>query len=476
MKRFIEGANRSQCLLLPEILDDYIAEDNPVRVIEAYIEKLDLAELGFKGVEPKDTGRPAYHPSTLLMIYIYGYLNRIHSSRRLEREAQRNVEVMWLTGRLTPDFKTIADFRKDNGKAIRNACQKFILLCRSLDLFSQSIITIDGSKFKAVNHRDKNFTRAKMKRRLEQIDKSLDKYMAKLEETDQVESVGIDLQTIKIKDKISALHEEMQRLKEIETEMLAAPDKQVSLTDPDSRSMKTRGQGIVGYNVQTAVDAEHHLIVAHEVTNEGTDRRQLTNMSILSKEALDQDDLTIIADRGYFRSEEILASYEAGFRPLVPTTYTSNNVAQGRFAKTDFIYIASDNEYLCPAGERLRYTGISTFDNKKHYSYTSKECKSCHIKTQCTKGKERRIRRWEHADVLDDMQARLEQATESMKIRRQTVEHPFGTIKAWMGATHFLTRTLGRVSTEMSLHILAYNMKRVINIVGINRLMDAIEA
>ena len=196
MKRFIEGANRSQCLLLPEILDDYIAENNPVRVIEAYIEALDLRELGFKGIEPKNTGRPAYHPSVLLTIYIYGYLNRIHSSRRLERETQRNVELMWLIGRLTPDFKTIADFRKDNGKAIRSACQKFILICRKLELFSQSMITIDGSKFKAVNHRDKNFTRAKMKRRLEQIDKSLDKYMAKLEETDQVEPVGFDLQTI----------------------------------------------------------------------------------------------------------------------------------------------------------------------------------------------------------------------------------------------------------------------------------------
>ena len=211
MKRFIESANRSQCLLLPEILDDYIAEDNPVRVIEAYIEALDLRELGFKGIEPQNTGRPAYHPSVLLMIYIYGYLNRIHSSRRLERETQGNVELMWLTGRLTPDFKTIADFRKDNGKSIRKACQKFILICRNMQLFSQSIITIDGSKFKAVNHRDKNFTRAKMKRRLEQIDKSLDKYMAKLEETDQVESVGIEPQTIKIKDKIIVLNEEMKR-------------------------------------------------------------------------------------------------------------------------------------------------------------------------------------------------------------------------------------------------------------------------
>ena len=258
--------------------------------------------------------------------------------------------------------------------------------------------------------------------------------------------------------------------------MLAAPDKQVSLTDPDARSMKTRGQGIVGYKVQTAVDAEHHLIIAHEVTNEGTDRRQLTNMSIHSREALGQDNLTIIADRGYFRSEEILDNYAAGFKPLVPKTYTSNNVEQGRFARTDFIYIATDNEYLCPAGERLRQTGSTTNDNKIYQSYTSAKCKNCHIKTQCTTGKERRIRRWEHEEVLDDMQARLEQESESMKIRRQTVEHPFGTIKAWMGATHFLTRTLGRVSTEMSLHIPAYNMKRVINIVGIDRLLNTIAA
>ena len=261
MKRFIEGEDRTQSTLFPERLDDYIAEDNPVRVVDVFIDELDLGRLGFQGVDPQATGRPAYHPSTLLKLYVYGYLNRVQSSRRLEREAQRNVEVMWLTGRLMPDFKTIADFRKDNGKAIRAVCREFVVLCRKLNLFSQALVAIDGSKFKAVNNRDKNFTRAKMKRRLAHIEASLDRYFEQLERADREERSVAEANTVPLKSKIATLKEEMQRLKKLEVQMQNAPDKQVSLTDPDARSMKTRGNGIVGYNVQTAVDAEHHLIV-----------------------------------------------------------------------------------------------------------------------------------------------------------------------------------------------------------------------
>src|ERR1700738_4315580 len=298
MKRFVEGEDRAQVTLLPECLDDYVADDNPVRAIDVFIDELDLTGLGFEGVAPADTGRPAYHPAVLLKIYVYGYLNRLQSSRRLERETQRNVELMWLTGRLAPDFHTTADIRKDNGKAIRNVCREFIVLCRRLNLFSEAMVAIDGSKFKAVNNRDKNFTPAKMQRRMAQIEESIGRYLAAMDTADRAEPEAAELKKGHLREKIAALKEQMQRLKVLEVQMLASPDQQLSLTDPDARSMKSRDGGIVGYNVQTAVDAKNHLIVAHEVITEGIDRDQLTPMAEQAREATGIDDLTVVADRG----------------------------------------------------------------------------------------------------------------------------------------------------------------------------------
>src|SRR5210317_263988 len=313
MTGFIEGECRSQATLFPERLDDYITESNPIRVIDVFVDELDLGSLSFKTV-PEDTGRPPYHPATMLKIFIYGYLNRVQSSRRLEREAQRNVELMWLTGRLAPDFKTIADFRKDNGEAIRLVCREFVMLCRKLNLFADAFVAIDGSKFKAVNNRDRNFTKARMKRRLQQIDESIERYLGQIASADRQESAIAEPKTKRLEDKIKALKQEMARLKKLEVRMLATPDEQISLTDPDARSMATsgRGTGMVGYNVQTAVDTRHHLIVTHEVTNLGHDRTQLANMARQAKEALGADELNVVADRGYFKSEEILACEEAG--------------------------------------------------------------------------------------------------------------------------------------------------------------------
>ena len=478
MKRFIEGAARTQSTLLPECLDDYVAEDNPVRVIEAFVEELDLRDLDFDGIEPLATGRPGYHPSTLLKIYIYGYLNRIQSSRRLEREAQRNLELMWLTGRLVPDFKTIADFRKDNGQAIRRVCREFIVLCRRLDLFSQAVVAIDGSKFKAVNNRDRNFTSAKMQRRMEQIEESINRYLSQLDTADRQEPPVVQVKVGRLRDKISILKEEMQRLKELEVRMLRAPDKQLSLTDPDARSMATSGQGtgMVGYNVQTAVDAEHHLIVAHEVTNVGHDRSQLSSMAKSARDATASEDLTVVADRGYFDGEEILACEKAGITAFVPKPLTSGSKADGRFGKQDFVYIAQDDQYRCPAGQRLIKHMTTVEDGMALGVYWCSVCPACPMKEQCTTGKERRVRRWEHEAIIDAMQARLDRDPDKMRVRRQTAEHPYGTIKAWMGATHFLTKTLGRVSTEMSLHVLAYNLKRVMKILGTGALIEAIRA
>ena len=479
MKRFVEGLDRGQSTLLPECLDDFIDEDNPVRVVDVFVDELDLGGLGFAGVDPKATGRPAYHPSDLLKLYIYGYLNRVQSSRRLEREAGRNLEVMWLTGRLAPDHKTIADFRKDNGAAIRKVCSRFVALCRRLDLFADACVAIDGSKFKAVNTRDKNFTRAKMKRRLEQIEESVERYLHQLDSADRQEpSLARATKTARLKDKIATLKEEMQRLEALEIRMLAAPDQQISLTDPDARSMATsgRGSGMVGYNVQTAVDTKHHLIVAHEVTNQGTDHAQLSAMAQQTKVALEVDSLDVVADRGYFTSTEILACEAAGITVTLPKPQTSGNRVKGRFVKPDFRYLVEEDAYLCPAGERLiyRFTGREQGLVKRRY-WTS-ACQSCALKDRCTTGKERRITRWQHEDVLEAVQRRLDEHPEKMRQRRETVEHPFGTIKYWMGATHFQMKTLKKVGTEMALHVLAYNLKRVMNIMGVGALIAVMSA
>jgi transposase len=472
MSGFIEGEDRTQATLFPERLDDYIAEESAVRVIDVFIDDLDISGLGFK-TEPNDTGRPAYHPSTMLKIYVYGYLNRVQSSRRLEREAQRNVELMWLSGRLAPDFKTIADFRKDNGEAIRLVCREFVMLCKKLNLFADAFVAIDGSKFKAVNNRDRNFTRAKMKRRLQQIDESIERYLSQMASADRQEAEIANDKTQRLEDKIAALKKEMERLKKLEVRMLATPDQQISLTDPDARSMATsgRGTGMVGYNVQTAVDAKHHLIVAHEVTNVGHDRTQLSNMSKQAKEVIETDELDVVADRGYFKGEEILACDEAGIRTYLPKPQTSGNLAKGTFGKRDFIYKAEDNEYECPAGERLKWRFETVEKGQTLHKYWSSACPRCPIRSRCTTGQYRRIARWEHEAVV----VRLDREPERMRARRETVEHPFGTIKYWMGSTHFQMKTLQRVSTEMSLHVLAYNMKRLITIFGVKPLIEAIQ-
>jgi transposase len=478
MKRFVQGQERSQGTLFPTCLDEYVSEDNPVRVIDVFVEELDLRALGFDGVVPHATGRPAYHPAALLKIYIYGYLNRIPSSRRLEQETGRNLELMWLTGQLQPDHKTIARFRKDNGPAIRAVCRHFVGLCRKLNLFSQAVVAIDGSKFKAVNTRDKNFTPTKLAKRIEQVEASIAHYLSALDTADRQESELAHEKAGRIRDKIAGLREQMQQFRELEQQVLAAPDQQISLTDPDARAMTNRGigTGLVGYNVQAAVDVEHHLIVAHEVTNSGSDRGQLSVMGQQAQGAMGTPGLEALADRGYYKGEDILACERVGITPYVPKILTSSAKADGRFGKQDFIYHPEDDTYHCPAGERLTRRFTSVENGMALHVYWTTCCERCALKEQCTTGKQRRIKRWEHEDVLDAMQERLDRAPETARLRRQTVEHPFGTIKAWMGATHFLTRTLERVRTEMSLHVLAYNLKRVLAILGPGPLLAALQS
>src|SRR6478672_10848315 len=373
MKRFVEGTDRGQATLFPECLEDWIDEDNPVRVIDAFVDKLDLPRVGFDGVVPEATGRPSYHPATLLKLYIYGYLNRVQSSRRLEREAGRNVEVMWLTGRLIPDHKTIADFRKDSGPAIKQVCVQFVELCR--------LMATSG-----------------------------------------------------------------------------------------------RGSGVVGFNVQVAVDTEHHLIVTHEVTNDGSDRAQLANIACQAKEVLGVDELEAVADRGYYSSGEILTCHQAGITITLPKPITSGIEAKGRFGKQDFVYLSGEDMYRCPAGEKLAYHYTNEENGLVLRRYWTNACQSCAIKRRCTTGKERRITRWEHEHVLEAVQKRLDKNPHAMRQRRETAEHPFGTLKMRMGATHFLMKRLPKVATEMALHVLAYNLTRVMNIMGIQPLMAAIRA
>jgi hypothetical protein len=344
-------------------------------------------------------------------------------------------------------------------------------------LFSEALVAIDGSKFKAVNNRDRNFTAAKMQRRLEQIDASIQRYLAQLDTADRQEPAVAEPKRARLQDKIARLKQEVERLNGLEAQRQQAPDQQLSLTDPDARSMATsgRGTGMVGYNVQTAVEAKHHLIVAHEVTNVGHDRGQLSNMAQQARTALATTDLTVVADRGYFDGEEVRACDQAGITTYLPRPLTSSSKADGRFGKPDFLYDPATDTYRCPAGERLiwRFTNVEA--GMTLHNYWASTCPACAIRAQCTTSKQpRRIRRWEHEAVVDALQQRLDREPDKMRVRRQTAEHPFGTLKAWMGHTHFLTRTLPRVSTEMSLHVLAYNLKRALNVLGVKPLLAAL--
>src|SRR6476619_758058 len=479
MRRFVEGVDRGQTTLFPECLEDWIDEGNPVRAIDAFVEKLDLSGLGFDGVAPEATGRPSYHPSGLLKLYIYGYLNRVQSSRRLEREAGRNVEVMWLTCRLIPDHKTIADFRKDSEQPRKHVCVQFIELCRQSRLVATASIAIDGSKCKPVRTRDKNFTRGKVERRRAQLETSVARYLAQLDTADlQEPAEELAAKTAHLKEKLVKLESEMQRQAAMEKLMLASPDQQISLTDPDSRSMATsgRGSGVVGYNVQVAVDTEHHLIVTHEVTNDGSDRAQLGNIACRAKEVLGVDELEAVADRGYYSSEEILTCHQAGITITLPKPITSGIEAKGRFGKQDFVYLSDEDMYRCPAGEKLAYHYTNEENGLVLRRYWTNACQSCAIKRRCTTGKERRITRWEHDHVLEAVQKRLDKNPHAMRHRRETAEHPFGTLKMRMGATHFLMKSLPQVAPELALHVLATKLNRQISTTGIQPLMAAIRA
>ena len=470
-----KGNSRKQIILFPQAIDDYITEENQVRFIDAFVVELDLVELGFKYACPEQTGRPPYDPGDLLKLYIYGYLNKVRSSRRLEKETQRNIEVMWLLRKLKPDFKTIADFRKDNRKAFKKVFCEFSLLCKKLDLFGGELLAIDGSKFKAVNGSHKNFTQNKLNRILKEIDEKIDNYLKMLDASDKEEAHIKRLTTKELKEKIEYLKDRKIRHEQLKEKMESRKDTQISLTDPDSRSMPKSPKVNVGYNVQTAVDARHNLIVEQNVTNDVTDLNQLSRVAIKAKEIIGVDRLKVVADKGYYNGNEVKKCEEENIEAYISKPLTSANTKAGLYGKEVFRYDSERDCYICPAGQDLTYR-FDTVEKGRHIRYyTTRACKTCQMKSKCTRNKEgRRITRWVHEEILEQMEKRVASNPDLMKKRKMIVEHPFGTIKHWNDQGYFLMRGLEKVRAEMSLSALAYNIKRVINILDVPKMIQAL--
>src|ERR1700756_2112166 len=474
---YITGHDRSQQLLLPEAVDDYVGSDNPVRFIDAFVDGLELAAEGFGRVAPKVTGRPAYAPGDLLKLYIYGYLNRVRSSRRLEAETHRNIEVIWLLRHLKPDFKTIADFRRDNRDAFRHVFRQFVLLCRQLDLFGRELLAVDGTRIKAVNNKDRNFTRASLTQFIKAADAKLDDYLQRLDKSDATESTTGGSRVKNLAEKITAIRERRERYKDMLAELDQTGESQISLTDPDSRAMAAHTHVAVGYNAQIAVDGKHKLIVEQQVTNQVVDMGLLTQTAEPAKEVLGVERIAVVADRGYFKIEDIEACEKAGIDPYVPRPQRGPSVRAGLFRKDEFRYDPTSDSFLCPAGQRLHPYSSSLMRGLKKVNYrNSQACRDCPIRSQCTGNQFRSVSRLENEAVLDRMQARIAQRPDILDQRRETVEHPFGSIKQWMNQGAFLMRGLEKVRGEFSLTALAYNLRRILNIVELSKLIAALPA
>jgi transposase len=468
------GLDRSQTLLFPERLEDYIAPENPVRFLDAFVAALALPALGFARALCADTGRPPYDPAVLLKLYLYGYLHRVRSSRLLEKECQRNVEVIWLTGKLAPDFKTIADFRKDNLKPLQAAARQFTLLCRKLELFGGELLAVDGSKFAAVNARDQNFNAAKLTDLIARADARLAEYLAQLDTADASEPDRATLNQSELAQKIAALQERQDWHKEL-LGQLDAEQKQISVTDPDARKMPAAHGTVVGYNAQIAVDAKHKLIAAADVTNEVNDFNQLADVALAAQASLEVPQAEVLADAGYYNAAEVSRCVEAGLTPFIPKADTSANTARGLYGKSQFQYDAGKDVYVCPAGAELTYRFATCELGRELKYYRASGCKSCALKSRCTRNKANRtITREANEHLMEAMAARMKAQPEKFKLRKTLAEHPFGTIKRWFGYTHFLLKGLAKVQCEWSLTTLAYNLKRVLNLVSFEKLMAAV--
>ena len=469
------GLARAQTLLFPERLEDYIASDNPVRFLDAFVASLDVAALGFAKARCAATGSPPYDPAMLLKLYLYGYLHRVRSSRLLEAECQRNVEVIWLTGKQAPDHKTIADFRKDNVQPFQAVHRQFRLLCHKLNLFGAQLAGLDGTKVNAVNSKDANFNEAKLRELIQRADAQLAEYVNALDAADAAGPEDRRLSRAELEAKIAALQEKRDWHEEL-LGQLDAEQKQISVSDPDARRMRAGSGSVVGYNAQAAVDHQNKLIVAEDVTNEETDLRQLSGMAKEAKANLGVGKLEVVADTGYCTTAQVAVCEQHGITAYVPQADTSANTKQGLFGKSRFTYDAPKDVYVCPAGTELTYR-FNTYElGRELRYYRASGCKACALKKQCTRNKANRtITREQDEAVMEAMAARVRAHPEKLKLRKQLCEHPFGTIKRFFGYTYFLMKGLTKVRAEWSLMTLAYNLKRVLNLVKLDQLMAAVE-
>ena len=473
----LTGPDRSQLLLLPEAIDDYVGPDNAVRFIDAFVDGLDLTAAGFIRVAPAKTGRPGYPPGDLLKLYIHGYLNRVRSGRRLEAECHRNVEVIWLLRTLKPDFKTIADFRADNRAAFKSVFRQFTLLCKRLDLFGRELLAVDGTRIKAVNNKDRNFTRNSLETFIKAADERLADYLARLDEGDAAEQATGGARVKNLTQKIEALTKKRGRYDAMLKQLEHTGEDQISLTDPDSRAMAAHTRVAVGYNAQIAVDAKHKLIVHQEVTNQVVDMGLLQATAEPAREILEVDRIDVVADKGYFRTEDIAACEQAGLTPHVPRPQRGSSVSNGFFRKDEFRYDPERDAYVCPGGHELKPYRLGKLREMTKTDYANKQaCRDCPLRPRCTDASYRGVSRLQHEDALDRMAARLKARPEILDRRRETVEHPFGSIKQWMYQGAFLMRRLEKVRAEFSLTALAYNLRRVLNIVGMDKMMAAVAA
>lgn len=468
---YVEGTNREQVVLFPAVIDDYVSADNPVRFVEAFVNQLDLGGLGFSKAEPEERGRPAYDPRDLLKLYIYGYVNEIRSSRKLERETSRNVELMWLLRRLTPDHKTLANFRKDNVRVLPAVFREFTKVCRQLGLYGRELVGIDGSKFRAVNSRERNLSEAKLSKRLQWIEEKIEQYLAALQAADESDSNEREASSAELAAKIAALQEQRLAYEGLKEQLAESGDKQISLTDPDARLMKGRQGQHVSYNVQIAVDSKHKLVADYAVTNEGNDLNCLAELAQGAQRELGVKEVKVCADRGYYNTRQIKICEEAGIEVHMERPQPAQT--EGIFPLERFTYDGTKDVYTCPAGQRLSYR---TFDKQKQVRcYWTEACHRCELKSQCTTGKgPRKIKRALGQEAADRMLQRVAENPQFLRLRKQLVEHPFGTIKRQMGQDYFLMRGQEKVRGETSLTLLAYNLKRVMKLCGVDKLLEAL--
>jgi transposase len=472
---YIQGIDRLQSTAFPEVFDDLIGKENSVRFLDAFVDHLDVRELGFTHATPASTGRPPFHPKHILKLYIYGYLKGTRTSRKLEDLTKCNIEVMWLINRVHPDHKVISDFRKDNIDALTNVTRKFTLFCKEMHLFGRELIGIDGSKFDAVNHSSKQYSKKKVEEGLAEINKKIAAYYTELDNGDAQEEPAVEESECSLDEKIAAMIREKDKYEGLQKQMEESGETQIALTDPDSRLMTaSTGRRDMSYNVQIAVDDKHSLIVAYDVLNDGNDLHALSSIAIEAKEILGCEQLRCITDMGFFERDEIKKCHDANIIVTMPRPKKSHNKKLGLYTYADFTYDGEQNCYRCPAGKSLTYRGDRTKNNKIEMIYTSSSCKSCLQRSQCTRAKRngRRIYRWEHEDVFEEMEERLRKNPQLMRKRSGLVEHPFGTMKCTMNQRAFLLAGKHKVSGEMGLTVLAYNIKRVLNILGVERLIE----